>query len=116
MSGPGNGYDAAADDARHSGGGGAGRAGDALEIVRPAARAPLAYDGERQGAADRLGVRVTTLDAQVEAARPKPEAADGCGVALAEVEPWPEPVDAAALLNDLAATIRKHVIMSAATA
>jgi hypothetical protein len=92
------------------------RDGDALEIARLAALHPLAYDRERQAAADRLGVRVSTLDAQVEAARPKPEAADGRGVALTEVEPWPEPVGAAALLNDLAAMIRRHVVMSAATA
>jgi putative DNA primase/helicase len=32
-----------------------------------------------------------------------------------EPKPWPEPVDGASLLNALAAAIRKHIVMSAAS-
>jgi hypothetical protein len=53
------------------------RAADALEIARLAALDPLAYDREREAAAKKLGVWVSTLDQQVEAARPKPEGAEG---------------------------------------
>lgn len=91
-------------------------AADAAEMARLAALAPLDYDREREKIAKRLGVRVGTLDAEVAALRPKPEAADGRMVALPAVEPWPEPVEPAALLDALAETIRRHVILSPAAA
>ncbi len=92
------------------------RAADAAAIARLAAMDPLGYDRERVPAAERLGIRVSTLDELVEAARPMPEAAAGRGVALPEPEPWPEPVEAAALLRDLAAAVRRHVVMAPAAA
>jgi putative DNA primase/helicase len=91
--------------------------GDAKdEIARLAALDPIAYDRERTAAADRLGIRVSTLDQLVQAARPPADAAAPHAVVFTDVEPWPEPVDAAALLEDIAATIRKHVILTAAAA
>ena len=90
------------------------RAADAAEIARLAALDPLEYDRQRAAAADALGgIRVSTLDDMVQAARPKPEATHGRTVALAEVEPWPEPVAAGDLLHDLARAIRRHVILPA---
>jgi hypothetical protein len=89
------------------------RATDAAEIAGLAALDPLEYDRQRELAAKALGVRVGTLDDMVKAARPKPEATDGRMVALPEVEPWPEPVAAADMLNDLARAIRRHVILPA---
>lgn len=91
-------------------------AADAAEIARLAALSPLDYDRERQAAAERLGSRVTTLDAEVAALRPRPEAAKGRAVDLPAVEAWPQPVEAAALLRELAATIRRHVILPPAAA
>lgn len=92
-------------------------AADAAEIARLAALSPLDYDRERVEAAERLGrVRVSTLDAEVAALRPKPEAAAGRLVDLPAVEPWPQPVEAGALLDKLAATIRRHVILAPAAA
>jgi Protein of unknown function (DUF3631) len=91
-------------------------AGDAAEIARLAALDPVAYDRERDAAAERMRIRVSTLDAQVQAARPKPEAANGRAVALAEVEPWSEPVAGAELLLDLVAAIRRHVVLSSSAA
>ncbi|MFT8247254.1 DUF3631 domain-containing protein [Roseomonas sp. BN140053] len=92
------------------------RAADALEIARLAALDLLDYDRERAAAAERLGCRTSTLDEQVKAARPQPGAATGRGVNLAEVEPWPERAQAAELLTDLSAAIRRHVILPATTA
>jgi putative DNA primase/helicase len=90
------------------------RATDAAEIARLAALDPLEYDRQRAAAADALGgIRVSTLDDMVQAARPKPEATHGRTVALPEVEPWPEPVAAGDLLHDLARAIRRHVILPA---
>jgi putative DNA primase/helicase len=87
------------------------RAAEALEIARLANLDPLDYDRERQAAAERIGCRVGTLDEQVKAARPQSESATGRGVALAEVEPWPEAVETEALLTAIANAIRSHVIL-----
>jgi putative DNA primase/helicase len=92
------------------------RAADALEIARLATLDPLDYDRERGAAAERMGVRTSTLDEQVKAARPMPESATGRGVDFPVVEPWPERVDSAALLDELTATIRRHVILPPSTA
>lgn len=87
------------------------RAAEMAEIARLAALDPVAYDREREDAAKKLGVRVSTLDAEVERARPRPIEAPGRGVSLTKVEPWTQPVDTAAILDELAAAIRGHVIL-----
>lgn len=92
------------------------RVADATELARLAALDPLAYDREREAAAERLGVRVSTLDTLVAALRPKREAGEGRAVALAMPEPWPESVATGALLNDLAAALRRHVVLLPAAA
>lgn len=92
------------------------RVADAAEIARLATLSPLDYDREREAAAERLGIRVSTLDTEVAAVRPKPAATDGRHVELPAVEPWPRPVDGAALLDSLTATIRRHVILPPAAA
>ena len=92
------------------------RAAEDEEIKRLAALDPLDYDRERQPAADRLGIRVSTLDHLVEEAKPKSGAAHGRFVGLAEVEPWPSAVTGAELLADLATAVRRHVIVSASAA
>ena len=38
-------------------------------------------------------------------------AKQGHAIAFPEPEPWPEPVDGAALLDEIATTIRAHVVM-----
>lgn len=91
-------------------------AADAAEIARLAGLSPLDYDRKREEAAKALKIRVSTLDAEVAAARPKPEAAAGRKVDLPAVDPWPQPVEAGALLDKLAATIRRHVILLPAAA
>jgi len=89
------------------------RAGVDPEIARLAALDPLAYDRCRIGEAGRLGVRVSTLDAAVEKAR-NPEAEDvgqGGTLDIADVEPWPHPVDGALLLTDLAETFARYAVL-----
>jgi putative DNA primase/helicase len=65
----------------------------------------------REGAAKELGIRVSVLDQLVAAARPAPEATTGRSVGLPVVEPWPSPVSAAEMLDNLALTIRRHVVL-----
>lgn len=90
------------------------RGADAATIARLAALDPIEYDRVRQTEAEAMGVRTSTLDSMVKDARPAPEAAHGRNVNLPEVEAWPEPVNGADLLRDLAAAIKQHVILPAA--
>jgi hypothetical protein len=81
------------------------------------AKLPLAeYERARDAEATRMGFRVTILDKLVEQARGENDAAHGRGVALHDPEPWPEPVTTAAVLDDLASAIRRHVIVPASAA
>jgi hypothetical protein len=89
---------------------------DAAELARLATLEPLSYERERDAAAKRLGIRVGALDKLVEPRRPKVEAARTRGVDLRVVEPWPEPVAGGAMLDALARTIRRHVILPTAAA
>lgn len=88
-----------------------------VEITRLAKLSAIEYEQQRKTAAEILEVRASILDKLVEAerARLNPDAADGKqghAIAFPEPEPWPEPVDGAALLDGIAKAIRDHVVMS----
>jgi putative DNA primase/helicase len=90
---------------------------DTIEITRLAALSPLQCDRELPAAAEKLACRVPTLRAQVEAMRRKVADADNTGgqgrrIVIPDFEPWPEPVDGAAVLDELAREIRNYVILS----
>ncbi len=74
---------------------------------------PVEYDRRREAAADKLGVRVTALDREVDLRRPRHDDAKGQGRALQllEPEPWPEPVDGAELLNKIVATLHRFLAL-----
>src|SRR5262245_47136525 len=76
-------------------------------VMRLAALRPLQYDQIRETEAERLGVRVATLDKEVKKARGQTGAED-CATAdfLTDPEPWPEPVNAAKLLDDITQVAR----------
>ncbi len=89
---------------------------DEAAIARLAALAPLEYDRVRETQAERMGVRVATLDKQVSAARH--EAAgettlQGRALKIEPPEPWPEPVDGVKLLDALAAFYGRHASLPA---
>ncbi len=86
------------------------------ELARLATLNPIEYDQCRGDAAAKLCIRVSTLDEQVQARRPLPEAVTGRGVSLPQPDPWPSPVGGAELLDGLAAAIRRHVILRPAAA
>jgi putative DNA primase/helicase len=71
------------------------------------------YDREREGAAEKLGIRVTTLDREVARRKPKKESDNlqGQSIAIIEREPWPEKVDGATLLDEIVATIKRYIIL-----
>ena len=83
---------------------------DAAAIARLAAMGQLDYDRVRRQQAQALGVSVQTLDAEVRAARARQAPADD-GMPFADPVPWPEPVDPAELLDEIAQTIRRFVVM-----
>lgn len=89
-------------------------ADDSIEdtLKRLAGLSLIEYDRIRQTEAERLGVRAVTLDKEVARLRGQERAEEsGSAVVFDEVEPWPEKVAGAALLDDLAALCRRFVIL-----
>jgi Protein of unknown function (DUF3631)/Primase C terminal 2 (PriCT-2) len=84
------------------------------EIRRLAGLSVIDYERERKDAAERLNVRASILDRLVAAERDEFEddGKQGRILSLPEPEPWPEPVDGAALLAAISANIRRHVVVS----
>jgi hypothetical protein len=70
----------------------------------------LEYERQRETAAADLGIRVTALDRLVKGSR---ASADDENAALPHwrVEPWPHPVDGAALLDSLRAIFRRYIVL-----
>jgi putative DNA primase/helicase len=88
-------------------------------VARLATLAPLDYDRVRAAEAKRLGARVGTLDAEVERRRSAAvvaTAGQGQPLKLIEPEPWPEPVEGAALLDALVAAFERHLALPAQAA
>jgi hypothetical protein len=83
----------------------------ATEFARLGKLSPVEYDQEREQAAQRLGIRLSTLDAEV--ANLHPRSADAAIDPLPhwQVDPWPEPVDGAKLLDELATTFERYVAL-----
>jgi hypothetical protein len=97
----------------------------ASEVSRLVTLSRVKYELEREGVAEKLGIRLTALDRLVKAkrgelefARGDDEKAAGSGRPLEfpEIDPWPNPVDGAELLADLSTTIRNYVILTQAQA
>jgi putative DNA primase/helicase len=89
-----------------------------VQIEHLAKLTPIEYDRIRESEAEKLGVRVSTLDAEVSRAQrdtPKNDT-NGASVALVDPEPWPDPVDGKQLLNDLAFTARRYLVLPAGAA
>lgn len=88
---------------------------DDAELVAELAALPrLEYERRREETAERLGVRVTALDAEVAAARTASgvgEAQDAGLLRSWMVEPWPAPVEGSELLGELARVYRRHVVL-----
>jgi putative DNA primase/helicase len=85
------------------------------ELARLAALPAIAYDQQREAAAERLGCRVGTLDREVARIRGETgedTAVSGEALNLADPELWPESVDGAALLQEIDAALGRHVIMA----
>jgi hypothetical protein len=83
-------------------------------VARLAALDELEYERVRIKEAEGLGVRVSALDSQVSAARGREHGGaprQGRALTMPAPEPWPEPMDAAALLERLVAFYTRHVFL-----
>lgn len=87
---------------------------DEATILRLVALSPLQYDRERKEIAKTLNVRPGTLDKMVKAAR-KEEKTD-TGLIFDDLEPWPDSVNGADLLDEVAATVRRFIVCQPETA
>ena len=92
----------------------------ATAVERLAALDALGYDRVRKSEADGLGVRVTMLDDAVKRARPntdeRPSGGGGRALILRETEPWPDPVNGAAVLDDVSAVFTRHLALPSGAA
>ncbi len=84
-------------------------------VERLAKLSPMEYDKVRDAEAEKLGIRVSTLDAEVKKARGATgdDNAQGQAVDLAEPDPWPHPVDGVNLLDEVRATISGYIALPA---
>jgi Protein of unknown function (DUF3631) len=83
------------------------------EIQRLASLSTVQYERERKSAAARLGMRANALDIAVKATRPADAKGQGRAFELPPIEPWPDSVNGAELLDAIAEAIGTYVIMSA---
>jgi putative DNA primase/helicase len=87
------------------------------EVERLAQLSELQYQRARSGAAKKLNIPPNGLDRLVRIEREKLTAGDTNGqgkpLELLPPEPWPNPVDGAALLDDLADYFSNHVVLPA---
>jgi putative DNA primase/helicase len=88
------------------------------EVARLASLSTLEYEREREVAAEAMSCRVSILDKLVKDARARlfPDEADddkqGRAVSFAEPEPWPDPVVGSELLDEIAAALKRYVVMT----
>jgi hypothetical protein len=81
---------------------------DAAIVSRLAALPALEYDRCRVVQAKAMGVRQATLDRLVKSERADEDATQ---TPFAEPEPWHEPIDPTALLNEVAETVRRFIVL-----
>jgi hypothetical protein len=89
---------------------------EAISIEEAAKLALIDYDRQREALAEKLGIRLSTLDEEVKAARRVGAPGQGTSVTVEDVVPWPDPVDGEKLLDEMATAIMSHIAMSAVEA
>lgn len=88
-------------------------AGDAATIQRLSSLSRIEYDRVRKAEAKALGVQTSTLDKVVSGAR-KDDANTGIG--FDDIDPWPDQIEPAQLLEDIAYIVRRFIICQVETA
>jgi putative DNA primase/helicase len=88
---------------------------DTETFARLAKLSPPEYDREREAVAKQLGIRISTLDREVDGRRSiKPGSStsttEDTGI-LAEVEPWPHAVEGAEVLGEIVASLERFTVL-----
>lgn len=91
-----------------------GETSDEDRLARLAGLSPIEYDRQRDAVAKAMGIRSATLDKMVKGLRQEKISTEG--IDFDDVEPWPHPVEPAALLSDLVAAIKRFIICPDETA
>mgnify|MGYP001170051897 CR=1 FL=1 len=87
---------------------------DAERLEWLAGLSPIEYDRVREAEARALGIRAGTLDKMVKGARQEKSLTEG--IDFDDVEPWPHPVEPAAVLSELSSTVKRFIICPDETA
>jgi hypothetical protein len=87
-----------------------------IEVARLAKLPAIKYEKERKTAAEALGCRASVLDRLVQDERERlggdvNDGRQGRAISFPDPELWAQPVDGAALLDEIAATLKRYVIM-----
>ena len=83
------------------------------EVRRLARLSVIKYELERSDIAEQYEIRASVLDKLVEQARPSEEnKGQGRSFQIPEIKPWDFAVDGAEVLTEVAAAIRRYVVMS----
>ncbi len=86
---------------------------DEVTLLRLATLPPMEYEKLRVDEADKLGVRVTVLDGEVEKRREQDSdgGLQGVIVEFDAIDPWPTVVDGAELLDELMSAFQRYVVI-----
>jgi putative DNA primase/helicase len=90
---------------------------DDAELTRLAKLSAIDYERARKEAAEKLDIRAPILDKLIASKRAElgldaDDGKQGSAISFPDPEPWPDPVDGAALLSEIADAARKHVVMA----
>jgi putative DNA primase/helicase len=80
-------------------------------VLQLAKLSPLEYDQQRNAIAKKFNLRLETLDREVEKARRSAAQTSGKDIIFEELDPWPEPVDGAKILNEIVAALNRYVVL-----
>ena len=72
---------------------------------------PIDYDQCRIQNAEAWGIRLSTLDAEVHKRRPQDNESNGGTILPVDVEPWPNAVDGATLLDAIRGVFTRYVVL-----
>ena len=82
------------------------------KIAELACLSPVDYDRQRQAVAEDLGIRISTLDSEVERQRPRSDDDAASTDAMEAIEPWPDTVNGNTLAQGISTTLTRHVVFA----
>ena len=81
-------------------------------IAELSALSEIKYAVARTPAARELHIPVGLLDKLVKGKRPREDVGQGRPISFPVIEPWPDPIDGAKVLDELVAALRRYVVLT----